>query len=637
MSLDLSDLNVNQKSAVLWKDGPLLVLAGPGSGKTRVLTYHIARLLQESPDEYFRILGLTFTTKAAAEIRERVNDLIPGAGDRALLSTFHSFAGNILRQHGFLIGLRPDFTILPQDTEREAVLEEVIAKANLDDDLNFTAKKLLPIINRLLDRAVDMDGAISLLTNMIVQNPKIIANLYIAYRREMIERNNMDFGCLIVEAIRLLKEKPFVKRQVQLVYKYICVDEFQDTNHSQYELLSLLVNPETRNVFVVADDDQIIYQWNGASPERLRSLQTDYGMTVMQLPQNYRCPPEVIDLANKLISHNPSRSTDKQELTAFKEAKVGEKVRLLAYSKFEDEAAGIAQDIKSRPSNEYGRCVVLARARKLLEQIVTELKDRDVPAHLAIRKDDWSSAPLRLVHSLLRLANNRQDDYQLARVCKSFYLIEGINLAPEDIVSTASTYNGDFLRTFSIAALARKKLSPLTKAFLQDYLPWLMERLNYNSFTSNFFVWVDALIDNPSTTDEQLAEYQEERDTWKELVREIEAQYGDENVTLHLLLQELDLRSKAPKPPKGAVLCYTIHAAKGLEFDHVYLVGMVEDQLPSWAAVKKGDDSEEMQEERRNCFVAITRTQETLTLSYSQTIQGRSKRPSRFLFEMGVL
>jgi DNA helicase-2/ATP-dependent DNA helicase PcrA len=637
MSLDLSSLNDIQGEAVKWADGPLLVLAGPGSGKTRVLTYRIARIIESTLGQHFRILGLTFTNKAAAEMRERIASLVPNAGERILLTTFHSFAGDILRQHGHLIGLRPDFTILSQDTDRAGVLDEAITEAGLEDELGAAGERLLPVVTRLLDQAADEVTAPTVLAAINAREPKAVATAYLAYRRRMIARNSMDFGCLIAESLRLLREKPAVRRQIQRIYRYICIDEFQDTNKSQYDLLNLIVNDQTKNLFVVADDDQIIYQWNGASPERLQALRTDFGMEVLQLPENYRCPPAVIDLANRLIAYNINRSTNKQALRALKQPSNTDPVRLRAFEAFDQEAAWIADDIASRDPSDRARCVVLARARKLLEEILIKLAERGVPAYLAVRKDDWATSPIRLMHSLLRLANARQDRDQLRRVCKSFYAIEGIDLAVRDIVSAAATYEGDYLRAFRIAALARRDLEPATVIFLERSVLKLSDRLEYRSFIAESFAWFDKLRSSNSSSSDEFTEYPQERDTWNDLVKDIDGQYGSDNVTLHLLLQELDLRSKAPKPPPGAIPLHTIHAAKGLEFDHVYLAGLVEDQLPSWAAVKKGPDSREMQEERRNCFVAITRTQESLTLTYSQTVQGWRKQPSRFLSEMGII
>ncbi|CAI2717525.1 ATP-dependent helicase [Nitrospina watsonii] len=638
MMVDLSSLNENQLNAVQWQEGPLLVLAGPGSGKTRVLTYRISRMIEESPDKHFRILGLTFTNKAAAEMRERIDALVPNAGERTLLTTFHSFCADLLRQHGHHQGLRPDFSILSQQADRQALLDEAIFKAGeKNNEVFYTGERLIPVITRLLDYSISIDKAETFLQSQNIREAPIISSFYSLYRQLMIEKNSLDFGGLISEALFLLEQKPSIKKQVHRIYPYICVDEFQDTNLSQYKILTHLVSPVTKNLFVVADDDQIIYQWNGANPERLKELQKDFEMKVLQLPENYRCPPEVIDIANKLISHNLNRSADKELLQANKSISKESPIHVHFFDEWEEEASWVAKDILKRHEKSLNKCVVLARTRRLLESIISVFEKNGVPSYLAMRKDEFVGAPMFWLHGVLRLANSRQDREQLRRICKSFYTLEGINLDVNDIMSQAATEDGDYLRAWQRAALQRSEISSETRLFLEQSIPKISDRLDFWKFLEDAFQWIDNLPESHPQNEEFFSEYKEEKETWDQLIMEIVAQYGRDQITLHLLLQELDLRSKAPKPPKHAVPCFTIHASKGMEFDHVYLVGLVEDQLPSWAAIKKGDDSHEMQEERRNCFVAITRTQESLSISYSSRVFGYTKEPSRFLKEMGLV
>lgn len=635
--MDLSTLNENQLEAVQWDEGPLLVLAGPGSGKTRVLTFRIARLIEATPDKHFKILGLTFTNKAAAEMRERIGKLVPDAGERTLLTTFHSFSADLLRQHGHHIGLKPDFTIMVQDADRHSLLDEAIDQVKLAQP-GLTSEKLLPLITRLTENDIAPDKALEVLQRGSFDDPGALAAVYKHYRALMIERNTLDFVGLIAEALGLLKERAGVRKQIQRIYPYVCVDEFQDTNLSQYKILRQLVNPKIKNLFVVADDDQIIYQWNGANPERLRSLHDDFGMKLLQLPENYRCPASVVELANKLIAHNFGRFAEKGVLKAHKESADSSVVSLHRFHEFSEEADWVAASIAARTAEERAKCAVLARTKKLLEQVVEALDEHGVAGYLAARKNEFESASLQWLHSILRLANSRNSREHLRRVCKAFFTLEGIDLNVRDIISHASAAEGDYLRSWAAAALIRSELSSTTRNLIeQSLLPVLADRLDFWRFQSDAFQWLDALPDTAPDAEGVFDEYEEEKETWNQLVNEIAAQYGKQEVTLHLLLQELDLRSKSPEPPRGAIPCFTIHASKGMEFDHVYLVGMVEDQLPSWAAIKKGDDSREMQEERRNCFVGITRAQETLTLSYSDRVQGWAKRPSRFLYEMGVL
>ncbi|MBM1004345.1 MAG: UvrD-helicase domain-containing protein, partial [Desulfofustis sp. PB-SRB1] len=245
--IDLSSLNENQREAVLWDKGPLLVLAGPGSGKTRVLTSRIARILEQSAGQYFRILALTFTNKAAAEMRGRVEELVPRELGRIRLTTFHSYAAELLQQHGNHLSFRPDFQILSNDSDREALLDDVLGQIrkgltySLPD--HFTAAQLLPAITRLLEQCVPPDQAEGLLQQANVENAMPLARVYAAYREALRRTNSLDFPSLIAESLDLLSKFPFLIKHVRKVYKHILVDEFQDTNHTQYQILSLIARP----------------------------------------------------------------------------------------------------------------------------------------------------------------------------------------------------------------------------------------------------------------------------------------------------------------------------------------------------------------------------------------------------------
>ena len=471
------------------------------------------------------------------------------------------------------------------------------------------------------------------------QEPESLAAVYRKYRELMIEQNCLDFPGLISEALSLLRNNKGVRKYVNTVYPYICVDEFQDTNRSQYEMLNLIVDPATKNLFVVADDDQIIYQWNGANIRRIEALQEGFNAERLQLPENYRCPADVVDIANDLISCNHSRIAEKKEIRAYKADSKGQVVRLHPqFGDFSEEADWVAKDIARRPLEQRGNCVVLARTRKLLQQVVESLRENNVQGYLAVRKDEFESVSMQWLHSVLRLANSRNSNEYLRRVCKSFFTLEGVDLNVGDIISHASVEDGDCLRSWIAVAMNSSGSSEHTKGFLQKTaLPVLADRLDFWAFQDGAFQWLDSLPDVSPDKEDVPDEYKEEKETWKRLVGEISDQHGRQEVTLHLLLQELDLRPKSPEPLQDAVPCFTIHAAKGMEFDHVYLVGMVEDHLPSWAAIKKGDTSLEMQEERRNCFVAITRAKESLSLTCSGKMYGWPKKPSRFLYEMGLL
>ena len=634
MSLDLSDLNPNQHTSVTWNSGPLLVLAGPGSGKTRVLTMRIARLIDASPDKRFRVLGLTFTTKAADEMRLRIDSLVSNGRERVHLSTFHSFAADVLRQHGSHVGYKPDFVILNQNADREAVLLDAIhACASKGVDVNDTDVKLLPFLDRLLDTCLHSDEV-----RNRVRDPELAdkaAALFAQYREELERTNRIDFPCLLSKAIEILESRPAVAQLLRTTYTYVCVDEFQDTNASQFRFLRAIVGAKASDLFVVADDDQIIYQWNGASPERLEELRTSYEMAVLQLPANYRCPPTVIAAANRLIQHNISRSADKQPLVALKPAAGSDAIRVRRFDYLSDELEWVANDILLRGTTSHGKCVVLARTKKILEAAAAALESVGIVASLNVRKDEFESVPFRWLHSVLRLANARGDREQVRRVCKAFYSIDGVDVRVEQVVASAAVTGGDLLRSWFEETLVRNTLSETSRAYLPSLRASLVGRQNVLSFVALSIRWFHELRaqPEPASFDE---EFEAELAMWNELTKSI-AERLDDDLTLEAFLHEMDLSPKIPQPPPNATRCLTIHGAKGMEFEHVYVIAMAEDQLPSFQAIKKGPTSRELQEERRNCFVAITRTLTSLTLTLARTYSGWQKAPSRFLAEMGVL
>lgn len=618
MKPNLDTLNANQRSAVEWTDGPLLVLAGPGSGKTLVLTFRAARILQEDPEA--SMLALTFTTKAADEMRQRLDALMGGRADRAHLCTFHSFAGDVLRQHGSHVGIRPDFSMLANDEDRIAVLEDVIDSLKFDTSaLPTDRKNLLFLLDRVFAESYNGETTAPGMT----KTPLWLPPLFKAYCETLQATNRLDFGALLHFARVLLSSNPGVARLTRIAWQYVSVDEFQDTNKAQYELLSLLAVGERPNLFVVADDDQIIYQWNGASPDRLLALRSDFGMEVIQLPENFRCPPIIIQLANNLIAFNQTRSPGKHPLIAKKVSTDSPALKAEIFNSEEDEAANIAKVITEsgwRPEE----CAVLARNAKLLERAANALSERGIQPFVAKRKTEFESPAVRWLFSVLRLANWRHDRAHLGRVCLAWNELTGTLIESESVEADASLEGGDFLRSWVSIASSGDPQPPFAK-LLTLITTCLVDRIDFIELLESF--WTAKYVDDDLEA--------EEIATWKELHSSLTREHAPENLTLHLYLQEMGLKSKAPVQLPGSVLCLTVHGSKGLEFKHVFLIGMADEVFPSYQATKLGPQSKEMEEERRNCFVAITRAEETLNISWGRTYNGYPKRPSRFLEEMG--
>ncbi|MBF0629613.1 MAG: ATP-dependent helicase [Magnetococcales bacterium] len=621
--------NDNQRRAIAWNDGPLLVLAGPGSGKTAVLTHRAARLLKEFPDS--SVLGLTFTTKAADEMRERLNALIGGRTDRARLCTFHSFSGDILRQHGSHVGIQPDFSVLTLDEDRMAILEYAMTSLKCDtSSIPHDRKNLLVILEYLFRESYDGEPKIS----GMVPTPPWIPELFLRYCELLQQSNRLCYGGLLYFARKLLSGNAGVARLTRLTWQFICVDEFQDTNRAQYDLLKLLVDDQQPNLFIVADDDQIVYQWNGASPERLLALQDDFNMELVQLPKNYRCPPVIITMANKLIGHNKTRAHDKQPLEANKSIDSAPVLKLKDFPNVDEEVMSIPTAIK-QAGWVPGDCVVLARSTKLLVCAAKKLSAHGMTPHLLQRKNEFECASVRWMHAVLKLANARHDREFLRRVCVTWRDFTEISIKVNDVEAAAALNGGDFLRAWVDAASMKiepdmktsAKVDPNAIRSLLDRVGHdLVDRLTFMKLLEWF--WANRWLDNTLEV--------EEINTWRELHGTLMQAHSPEHVSLHLYLQEMDLKSKSAARVPDSIPCLTVHGAKGMEFKHVFLIGMADEVFPSYQAVRKGDYSREMEEERRACFVAITRTEETLHMSWAHSYNGYRKNPSRFIEEMGL-
>jgi len=631
---DFDSLSPIQRQATTWENGALVVLAGPGSGKTRVLTCHIAYLLEKSTEQNYRILGLTFTNKAADEMRSRVQKYVPDQEQRLFLGTFHSFCADILRQHGTHLGISPNFHIYSEDSDLQAVLDDAITHSQ--DGLSEDLKKSLPVINRLKSSLIFPNEAINSFSDKSLGEK--FSKVYEAYEQELTARNALDFNSLILKVYELFVKFPIFADRYRKVYKYICVDEFQDTNLAQYKFIRSLTGDVYKNVFVVADDDQIIYQWNGASHKRIQEFSEDYQSELFQLPVNYRCPPEVVDIANKLISHNFRRTPDKKALSSSRKSNGSKVVRLLSgFNDSTSEAAAIAQDIKDRHNSHLSEVVVLARNRKLLDAIQQSLRAIQINSSTHQRRSSFESAPLRLLISILSLADDRQDKKNLLILCSAYSEVSNIKVDADLVETQANLLNRDLLQQWQKLA-AQQALLDWDKWFVDLVFKYLIISLDYQQFSVQFLKSIDAINNEKGEENEheKFYKYSEEREIWNSLLKDIQNAIGS-NSTIGAFLHELQMRPKEPIIPPNTVSLMTIHSSKGKEFRHVYLIAMVEDELPSYQSTKKGDDSIEIEEERRSCFVAITRSEESLTLSYANSYQGWAKRPSRFLYEMDLI
>ena len=624
MNITTDMLNENQRQAVDWGEGPLLILAGPGSGKTAVLTFRIANLVMNAPDESFRILGLTFTVKAATEMQNRIRDLLGENTRRIQLRTFHSFCTDLLRQHGSQLGLRPDFSVITDDKDRVAILGELLNGGEIEiDDPEDSLKR----IDIMLTHGISADDLPRHFPAGQEDRCSALQTIFRGYVGKLVVENQLDFGSMLHFTRELLVTKPRIARQVRTVYRYVCVDEFQDTNLAQYKVLRLVAPDATTNLFVVADDDQIIFQWNGADPRRLEELKRDYQLQIIQLPENYRCPAKVVEIANLLIAHNPGRAATK--LDGVSHTHTEGTVALRVFNDFGAEIDGLISEIRSVPRNHRETCLVIARSNKLLAQVKETMIGAMVNAEIVSRHQDFASPLVQLIYFSLKLANSPDSRSILNKLCAAATMVNDITVSAEDVFAKAKVEDLTPLRAFfSLVAI-----SDSFRMFAERGQQLLCDSLDFPLFVEQSFQVLDVL--NKTDSDEDAyPDYTDDRGSWQRISEEIRREHG-QNASLHVFLQEMDLSPKAKSLSKDCVRLQTVHTAKGVEFENVFVIGLAEDQFPTYFAIKNGKTA--IQEERRNCFVAITRCSENLYLSYARNYFGWSKKPSRFLEEMGLL
>lgn len=633
----LASLSDVQRQAVDQGTNALLVLAGPGSGKTRVLTTRIAGLLTGSPDEAFRVLALTFTNRAADEMRERIEVIAPEAEERLFIGTFHAFAADVLRQHGQHLGLKTDFRIYSTNEDRNEIARRAIASdGGRAAGLGENTIRFLPLVDRAKAKLIPAQGVASRFQN--AERGEAFEAFYCAYDAALREANALDFNSLVFCAHQVFTQFPALAGRYRSAYRYWCVDEFQDTNFAQYQLLRAMAGEQFRNIFAVADDDQIIYQWNGADYRRLDQFRADFQADVLQIPTNFRCPPEVVACANKLINCNLLRSADKKPLIAGKDAPSSSSVvELMDFETDEEEALGIAAHIAEHRVGQLENTTVLARVRRVLEPIANALTAQGIACQIVVRRDEFQSAAFNWLHSALRLAAYRNDERVFATFNGTFNEMFQCAISSHEIAARSQSDRVDFLTSWH--ATVHEEISVPDALTLAD-AAFTFHRgdLDHTHFAAAAIKVFDHWLATSAQAEEEAAAFSalhDDRKAWHALSGEVGRAIGTPS-ELERFLQELELRSKEPPVGPNTVPLMTIHGSKGNEFHHVYLAGLAEDILPGFQSKQKGESSPEFEEERRNCFVAVTRCQKTLTLSYARRYFGWSKGPSRFLSEMGL-
>ena len=642
----LSQLNESQKLPTVHKNGPVMVIAGAGSGKTRVLTYRIAYLMEMGVDP-FSILALTFTNKAAKEMKERIGLIVGETNAKSLwMGTFHSIFARILRSEAEYLGYSSNFSIYDtQDSER--LISSIIKELKLDKEL-YKHRNIRNRISSLKNNLVTVKAYLN--NPELVQQDKesrkpMFGKIYQTYVNRCFKASAMDFDDLLLKTNELLNRFPEVLAKYQQRFKYIHVDEYQDTNHSQYLIVKALAD-KFENICVVGDDAQSIYGFRGANIENILSFQKDYpNSSVYRLEQNYRSTQNIVNAANSVISNN----LNKLEKKVWTENEIGEKIELSETPTDSEEGRFVASSIFEAKHNlqlQNDQFAVLYRTNAQSRSIEDALRRKNIPFQIYGGLSFYQRKEIKDILAYLRLIINSKDDESLKRVIN--YPGRGIGLTTLEKIQIYSNENN--LTLFEVLENINNyeiNVNKGTKEKLFDFFSMIKsfqisnENLNALEILNEVIkrVGIVNLLKNEGTPEaisrienieELINAVQDFIDGQKEIVDSI----GSLSEFLEdvALITDLDKEVDNTKPK---VSLMTIHLAKGLEFSHVYIVGLEEDLFPSALSSTTRSD---LEEERRLFYVALTRAMKKVTISYSKTRYRWGKlndcEPSRFISEI---
>jgi DNA helicase II / ATP-dependent DNA helicase PcrA len=625
-SKGLHHLNEYQEKAVKYDKGPLLVLAGPGAGKTTVLVQRIANILQNSKGEYFKILALTFTNKAAKEMKERVEAIVGDEVNRVFVGTFHSFAHDLIRDYGSYIGISPEFIIYEQQESIRLLIDGV--RKRVDEEITGKAKRTV-LSEKYLDVTLieetmpDFYNKIARQKNALItvdnvkksnQYSEEFRLIYEIYNTELEIASALDFQDLILYANQLLNEKPFILKKIQKINQHILIDEGQDTNRAQFELVKTLCGDYFHNLFIVADEDQLIFEWNDARFEYLFSLVKQYQAETIQFFESFRCPNPILEIANNLIKHNKNRIGTKEKLLSKKADKMSEIIEIHDFETQNDEATFVSNKIKELKN--YTNTCIISRNRYMLKYVENKLKDLNIPYYIPMGQKMFTTREMNLIINFMKLIFNENDKVHLYYICEQL----GINY---EIIEVE--LNKTLLQ--NLLENDNPELTNINK-ILNDF------RNNKNNFKEYFDKLKDVIIGS-CNKEENHEDLFEDVELFERIYKEYKYETPSEERELGDFLSHISLAPRKDLSNKGVALL-TGHAVKGLEFDFVFLISMNQGIFPDYRAKRK---IRSLEEERRNCFVAITRTKKRLFLSYThmkETRYGSRKHaPSQFLKEMG--
>ena len=631
----LQGMNPKQKEAVAHTDGPLLIMAGAGSGKTRVLTHRISYLIQEKGVNPWNILAITFTNKAASEMKSRVASLVTEGGLDVWVSTFHSMCVRILRREIDHIGYSSSFTIADPG-EQLTLMKKILKRLNIDP------KKYNPraILSEISNAKNNLQNEKEFRAEATDYFGKIVADCYDHYQRELRQAETVDFDDLIMLTVRLFEEHKDILQYYQTKFQYIHVDEYQDTNHAQYKLVNLLAE-RFRNICVVGDADQSIYGWRGADMENILNFERDYkDAKVVLLEQNYRSSKNILKAANDVISHNTKRKdknlwTDKtggEFITYYRAGNEHEEARFVIQH--------IQKELEKNPNRVYGDFAVLYRTNAQSRVMEETLIKTNIPYRMVGGHKFYDRKEIKDVLAYLTLIANPKDNLSFARVVNEpkrgigASTVEKLALAAEEM--GWSLYEAALnANSINLSSRAAKKVETFA-LMIQDFRN-MAEFLSVTELTEEILNKSEYL---PTLKKERTLEAETRVENIEEFLT-VTNQFDkeeQEDASLITFLTDLSLISdidRLEEEPTSEITLMTLHAAKGLEFPVVFLIGMEEGLFPLSRAEL---DEDELEEERRLAYVGITRAEEKLYLTnaLSRALYGRvqSNRPSRFLDEV---
>ncbi|MCI1959896.1 MAG: DNA helicase PcrA [Clostridia bacterium] len=633
--IELEKLNPMQKKAVMQQDGPVLILAGAGSGKTGALTVRVANLIENGVKPW-NILAITFTNKAAKEMRDRIVAIESNVKD-IWVSTFHSACVRILRRDIEKIGYERNFSIYdPEDSQK--VMRDIFLRMNLSlADKTFTIKGVLSEISKAKEELVS--------PSKYMQQPDLdfrqtrVGEVYREYQKRLKKNNAVDFDDIIFNTVLLFQLNPDVLDYYQEKFKYIMVDEYQDTNTSQYFLVKLLAD-KYKNLCVVGDDDQSIYGWRGANIRNILDFEKDFpNATVIKLEQNYRSTQMILDAANSVIKNNDER----KEKSLWTENQKGSIIKAYCAENEYDEGRFIAKTIDEyiAEGQEYKNFAVLYRTNAQSRVIEEQLIRKNIPYRLCGGVRFYDRKEIRDIHSYLKMIANPNDDIAIKRIIN--VPKRGIGATSVEKVSSCAIDNGlsfydaipkavndgicgrsakNFEKFYELAENFKKDLKDMTSAQIIDEVAKRSGYINYLELEGT--EEAKMRLENIEEFVSKATEYIEST--------------GD--ISLEGFLQEVALVADVDSysEDENAVVLMTLHSAKGLEFPIVFMSGMEEGLFPSYRSTTSPNSEHELQEERRLCYVGITRAREELWMTFAKTRMqhGNMKynRPSRFLDEI---